>query len=68
MAILPFLMTSMDCFFELWLKILEFNVKLLNILFCVDVHFFAGEYYQTTAGVPYAGDASFFYTQMALEF
>ncbi len=31
-------------------------------------HFFAGEYYQTTAGVPYAGDASFFYTQMALEF
>ena len=31
-------------------------------------HFFAGEYYQTTAGVPYAGDASFFYTQMMLEF
>ena len=31
-------------------------------------HFFAGEYYQTTVGVPYAGDASFFYTQMALEF
>jgi len=31
-------------------------------------HFFAGEYYQTTAGVPYAGDASFFYTQMVLEF
>jgi len=31
-------------------------------------HFFAGEYYQTTAGVPHAGDASFFYTQMVLEF
>lgn len=31
-------------------------------------HFFAGEYYQTTAGVPHTGDARFFYTQMALEF
>ena len=31
-------------------------------------HFFAGAYYQTTAGVPHSGDARFFYTQMTLEF
>ena len=31
-------------------------------------HFFTGEYYRTTAGVPFTDDASFFYTQMILEF
>ena len=31
-------------------------------------HFFAGRYYDTTAGAPYAGDARFFYTQMSLKF
>jgi hypothetical protein len=31
-------------------------------------HFFAGDYYRTTAGVPTAADADFFYTQMILEF
>ena len=31
-------------------------------------HFFTGDYYRTTAGVPTAADADFFYTQMILEF
>lgn len=31
-------------------------------------HFFAGGYYDTTAGVPYNGDASFFYTQLTIDF
>ncbi len=31
-------------------------------------HFFAGDYYFTTPGVPYAGDASFFYTQLHINF
>lgn len=31
-------------------------------------HFFAGDYYQTTAGVPFTGDANFFYTQWSVNF
>ena len=31
-------------------------------------HFFAGDYYRTTPGVPTSADADFFYTQMILEF
>ncbi|HIA18327.1 MAG TPA: hypothetical protein EYN03_10720 [Planctomycetes bacterium] len=31
-------------------------------------HFFAGEYYRSTPGVPFSGDADFFYTQLMLEF
>lgn len=30
--------------------------------------FFAGDYYATTPGVPYNGDASFFYTQLTVDF
>ena len=38
-----------------------------NLLFGYS-QFFAGDYYFTTPGVPYAGDASFFYTQLQIEF
>ncbi|MGI9517383.1 MAG: alginate export family protein [Pirellulaceae bacterium] len=31
-------------------------------------HFFSGDYYNTTAGVPFDGNASFFYTQWAVNF
>ena len=31
-------------------------------------HFFAGDYYRTTAGVPFDGDASFFYTQWSTRY
>jgi hypothetical protein len=31
-------------------------------------HFFSGDYYRTTTGVPFADNANFFYTQMMLEF
>jgi hypothetical protein len=31
-------------------------------------HFFAGDYYFRTPGTPYAGDASFFYTQFHVNF
>jgi hypothetical protein len=31
-------------------------------------HFFAGDYYATTAGVPFTGDADFFYTQWHVNF
>jgi len=31
-------------------------------------HFFAGDYYRDTPGVPYRGDADFFYAQMTLDF
>ncbi len=31
-------------------------------------HFFSGAYYSTTAGVPFTGDADFFYTQWTLNF
>jgi hypothetical protein len=31
-------------------------------------HFFAGQYYSTTPGVPFAGDADFFYTQYSIRF
>ena len=31
-------------------------------------HFFAGDYFFTTPGVPYAGDAAFFWTQFQLGF
>lgn len=31
-------------------------------------HFFAGNYYATTAGVPFNGDADFFYTQWHMNF
>jgi hypothetical protein len=31
-------------------------------------HFFAGEYYKQTPGVPFRGDADFFYTQFTLNF
>ncbi len=31
-------------------------------------HFFAGDYYRLTPGVPYTGDANFFYTQWTLNF
>jgi Alginate export len=31
-------------------------------------HFIAGDYYSTTPGVPYNGDASFFYTQWSLRY
>lgn len=31
-------------------------------------HFFAGDYYSSTPGVPYDGDASFFYTQYTIDF
>ncbi len=30
--------------------------------------FFAGDYYSTTAGTPYTGDANFFYTQYTINF
>jgi len=39
----------------------------LNALFGYS-HFFAGDFYGTTAGVPYDGDADFFYTQLQLNF
>ncbi len=38
-----------------------------NLLFGYS-QFFAGDYYFTTPGVPYAGDASFFYTQLEVNF
>lgn len=31
-------------------------------------HFFHGEYYRSTAGVPFVGDADFFYTQYTVNF
>ena len=31
-------------------------------------HFFSGDYYDTTAGVPFNGDANFFYTQWTFNF
>jgi hypothetical protein len=31
-------------------------------------HFFAGQFYSTTPGIPTAGSADFFYAQMTLEF
>ncbi len=31
-------------------------------------HFFSGEYYDATGGVPYSGDADFFYTQWTVNF
>jgi hypothetical protein len=31
-------------------------------------HFFSGAYYDTTAGVPFSGDADFFYTQWTINF
>jgi Alginate export len=31
-------------------------------------HFFAGDYYRTTAGVPYSDDADFYYAQWTLNF
>jgi hypothetical protein len=31
-------------------------------------HFFSGDYYKLTPGVPYRGDADFFYTQFTLNF
>ena len=31
-------------------------------------HFFAGQYYRTTAGIPHTGDADFFYTQFQWNF
>jgi hypothetical protein len=31
-------------------------------------HFFAGEYYKQTPGVPFRGDADFFYTQFTVNF
>jgi hypothetical protein len=31
-------------------------------------HFFAGDYYDTTPGTPFAGDADFFYTEWTFEF
>jgi len=31
-------------------------------------HFFAGDYYRTTAGVPFTGDADFFYSQWSIRF
>ena len=31
-------------------------------------HFFAGNYYATTPGVPFNGDADFFYTQWHVNF
>lgn len=31
-------------------------------------HFFSGDYYSTTSGVPYDGDASFFYSQWTVSF
>ena len=31
-------------------------------------HFFSGGYYDTTAGVPFNGDANFFYTQWTVDF
>lgn len=31
-------------------------------------HFFSGAYYQTTSGVPYSGDASFFFTEWTTNF
>ncbi|OHB85633.1 MAG: hypothetical protein A2V98_22590 [Planctomycetes bacterium RBG_16_64_12] len=38
-----------------------------NLLFGYS-HFFAGDYYHNTPGVPHDGDADFFYTQFALDF
>ena len=31
-------------------------------------HFFAGDYYSTTPGVPFSGDADFFYTEWTINF
>ena len=38
-----------------------------NVLFGYS-HFFSGEFYKTTPGVPYSGDADFFYTQFTVNF
>lgn len=38
-----------------------------NLLFGYS-HFFAGEFYSTTPGVPYSDDADFFYTQFLINF
>jgi len=39
----------------------------MDILFGYS-HFFAGQYYKLTPGLPYRGDADFFYTQYSLNF
>lgn len=39
----------------------------MNLLFGYS-HFFAGDFYATTPGVPYNGDADFFYTQFHVNF
>ena len=39
----------------------------MNVLFGYS-HFFAGAYYQMTPGVPFRGDADFFYTQFTVNF
>jgi len=39
----------------------------VNLLFGYS-HFFAGDFYATTPGVPYNGDADFFYTQFHVNF
>ena len=39
----------------------------VNLLFGYS-HFFAGDFYATTPGVPYNGDADFFYTQLHVNF
>jgi len=38
-----------------------------DLEFCYS-HFFAGDYYALTPGVPYTGNANFFYTQWTLKF
>ena len=41
--------------------------KQMNVLFGYS-HFFAGDYYDLTAGVPTNADADFFYTQFLMNF
>ena len=45
-----------------------YNISLRQQLLLGYSHFFAGEYYDSTAGVPYTGDANFFYTQWSIDF
>ncbi len=45
-----------------------YNVSARQQLLLGYSHFFSGAYYSTTAGVPFAGDADFFYSQWLIAF
>jgi hypothetical protein len=48
--------------------LLTYNINArINVLFGYS-HFFAGDYYKTTAGVPTSADADFFYTHFEVNF